>query len=579
MVAESFFSNNHNVQILGINNTSGGSSITITTSGMSSTATSVTSTPSTTDPTITSSSSPTISIPVVVVPTEEIIFEVGNSPPQFQLMQGSPINCNLWATVLKDVSCEVLVNDIANTEPSFSMADLLYLNPGLADGNGACDNENIFPGFSYCISTFSSVSPQIPIPRDPESRKIRYDTSLHPRESEDIPLSLVEAGAFQESSDAFDSFSLWQNAYAMSPYLAMSRNISKWNGLSNLTSDLQDLLLLTNITTSNFEWEAVEVISQDWIKMDFPTCLNSYKNRYRATTGTLIMVVGQDDNDILPENDVLGIAYVSYNFTDLAVMCPGYYMNRTSGGINVTNAENAPTLPLTFGTFGFKSMYRGGKTESLDGWETPWYDSPHGAELCPPWYPGIEEYTPSRNSIPKVRGCLSHVRGSLCRIGYNVPFFSTIIICLVLRTAAILCALFILKNGGPRIVTVGDAIAEFLENEDLYTRDCSLIWTPEGEWQRVDGPLLASSREEYSKRQRRNSVAWLWRCLRRRLDGNQDFSDAIPKLDLIRYAHTMKFLDRESWIIAYLCTLGVVAGINGSIALQSGWFALPESSA
>ena len=90
--------------------------------------------------------------------------------------------------------------------------------------------------------------------------------------------------------------------------------------------------------------------------MDLDTCLNTYSNRYRATTGTVVVVLNQPNTNIETKqgDKILGIAYVSYSFTDLAVICPTPFMNNTPGGNFVTNAEAAPTLPLFFGIFGEK---------------------------------------------------------------------------------------------------------------------------------------------------------------------------------------------------------------------------------
>ena len=290
-----------------------------------------------------------------------------------------------------------------------------------------------------------------------------------------------------------------------------------------------------------------------------------------------MVVSGTNVNETEQDDGILGITYVSYNFTDLAVICPHSFMESVVGGANVRDAEDAPALPLIFGTFRDKSLYRGGNPTAPKDLMSDWSNT----QLCPPWYPGVEEYLPRSESIPQVLGCLSHTRGSLCRIGYNVPFFTIIIACLALRVVFTLAALWVLKHDDPRILTVGDAVAEFLENEDLHTRDCSLTWTPEGDWQYIHGPVLTYPRGHFSSYGKRRSGIWPRRVFGRwleRLSGRtSEYTDLVPKCDVISYAHTMKFLDREAWFILYLCTLGVVAGINGSIALQSGWFVLPKS--
>ena len=563
MVSESFFSANHDAQISDINANNSADGITTSTGGTISAVTSAPSAPSTATLTATDNAAPTSTVSVVE-------FEIGS--PSSQPLEGAPSNCNLWALVPDGMGCDDFAANITEVEPDFTVTDLLNLNPALDSGDGTCDSGNLFSGYSYCISTFSSSFSREP--RSLKARQLQHLKSLSGQDS-DSDFDFLEIGnsvALPNDTKAFDTFGSWLNAYAMSPFLALNRTSPDWNGLSNLTTDLKDLLLLTNITTPSPTWEGVSVISQDWAKVDLDTCLNSYSDRYRASTGTVVMVVRQP-NVTKTEQDhkILGIAYVSYNFTDLAVMCPNNFMENVRGGANVIDAEKAPSLPLTFGTFRDKSLYSEGAVTYPHNLLSDWNDT----QLCPPWYPNMQEYSPQRDSIPQVLGCLSHTRGSLCRIGYNVPFFTIIIACLALRSIVILAALWILKKDGPRILTIGDAVGEFLENEDLSTKNCSLTWTPEGDWHCTNGPLSTYQQGHFSGHSNRKPGGWLGRCLQKLLGRTNEYDDAVPKCDVISYAHTMKNLDRENWFVLYLCTLGVVAGINGSIALQSGWFVLP----
>ena len=167
-------------------------------------------------------------------------------------------------------------------------------------------------------------------------------------------------------------------------------------------------------------------------------------------------------------------------------------------------------------------------------------------QLCPPWYPGHQEYSVSASRpIPNVVGCLSHTRGSLYRIGYNVPFLTIIIGCLAIRTAVILAGLFILRKGGPRILTVGDAVANFLETEELSVKNYSLFWTPDSDWRCINGPLSTYPLKHSPIPAMQKRKGWLRRRLRIFSKRYNESSDIVPKYDVVGFAHTMKFHGRE----------------------------------
>ena len=137
MVSDSFFSTNHNAQLSGAN-ASSTQGTTTSTNSLASVATSTASITVKTTSTATSNTVATSTIAVVIVPSGEIEFEVGN--PSFQPLDDAPPNCNVWASVPDGMGCDDFAAGIAETEPSFTIADLVMLNPSLNAGDGTCDS-------------------------------------------------------------------------------------------------------------------------------------------------------------------------------------------------------------------------------------------------------------------------------------------------------------------------------------------------------------------------------------------------------------------------------------------------------
>ena len=136
MVSDSFFSTNHNAQLSGAN-TSSTQGAPTNTNSLASVATSTASIAFTATST-TSNAVATSTMAVVIVPSGEIEFEVGN--PSFQPLEDAPSNCNVWASVPDGMGCDDFAVGIAKTEPGFTIADLVTLNPSLNAGDGTCDS-------------------------------------------------------------------------------------------------------------------------------------------------------------------------------------------------------------------------------------------------------------------------------------------------------------------------------------------------------------------------------------------------------------------------------------------------------
>jgi len=304
-------------------------------------------------------------------------------------------------------------------------------------------------------------------------------------------------------------------------------------------------------------------------------CLETFSIRYRPYAGTVVLVVSGAGSNTTG-NDVLGLNYLSYHTQSLGVVCPDYFMDQTLGGSDVIVKEDPPTLPLVFGTFGHEDSYH--KSVSVDF-------PKHNNQLCPRTYSGVPDYRPAE--VPAVQGCLLRVRGSTCRLGYNVVFFVIVSVSLAIKLILLVLAICVVRERP--ILTVGEAIAEYLENEDLNTAGCSLEWTKKNGL-RCTGPVETyhSQAQNINSRgqpdiswERPHRRSWLkfwpsnpWREVWPSKEAARNAS--VPKWDIINYSAGIKSWERGWWLLLHACTLGVSAGIFTSIARQSGWVVLPS---
>ncbi len=258
----------------------------------------------------------------------------------------------------------------------------------------------------------------------------------------------------------------------------------------------------------------------------------------RVATSEASAATGQNTGS---GNDVLGLNYLSYRTHGLGVVCPEYFIDNTPGGLGLIQEEEPPTLPLIFGTFFEKTSNRPSRVLPFDS----------RRDLCPPSYFGVEDYHPkeSKIDVPAAQGCLLRVRGSKCRLGYNVIFFTIVSVALGFRLLLLSLALLVVQERP--ILTVGDAVAEYLEREDMSTAGCSLEWTRE-QGLKLRGPVETYRTEapntSNSKGQSAHSKEKSW---------NRRWREIWPsKGD----------------------GLSVSAGIFSSIYMQSGWMVYPKTN-
>jgi hypothetical protein len=292
---------------------------------------------------------------------------------------------------------------------------------------------------------------------------------------------------------------------------------------------------------------------------------------YRPYAGTVVLVVSGGGSD-KTSNNILGLNYLSYHTQSLAVSCPDYFLGQTPGGEDLINKINPPTLPIIFGTFGDGSLYD--KTTDVR--------FSNKSNICPSSYTGslITEYGPAESEIPVAQGCLLRVRDSKCRLGYNVIFFTIVTVALAIKALLLVTALMVVQERP--ILTVGDAIAEYLENEDLSTVGCSLEWTRARGLQCIgpvetypfEGQDIGKS-EGHSGAPVEKSQKRCWREIwPSKGDARQA---AVPKWDIINYSAAMRSWERVLWLIHHVFTMAVSAGIFTSIFQQSGWKVLPTN--
>ncbi|KAH8594546.1 hypothetical protein B0O99DRAFT_180325 [Bisporella sp. PMI_857] len=380
----------------------------------------------------------------------------------------------------------------------------------------------------------------------------------------------------------------------MSPYFAWKHhktsplqdymNSSNWTGLSVASKDLESLLLNTRRNpnpTNNKIFGGLEASSPDWSLLLLNECLDTFSTRYRSYAGTVVLVVSGAGSNTT-SNMILGLSYLTNRVESLGVVCPTYFIDQTPGGTEIVARENPPALPLIFETLGCGHGGSCRKGSALF----------KKSELCPWKYEGVREYDPVE--IPSAQFCALRVRGSKCRLGYNTVFFMTIVVSLGIKL--VLLALAILAVQERPLLTVGDAVEEYLENEDLSTIGCSLEWTAErglectgplrsyndkeqhhDVLEGVSGPKVPKPQigSEHSKflADRRHWWREIWP-----LKGDAR-KESVPKWDIINYSASMKSWDRVWWIMLHIFTLGVCTGIFTSIALQKGWTEAPKQSA
>ncbi|KAJ9643855.1 hypothetical protein H2204_002000 [Knufia peltigerae] len=368
----------------------------------------------------------------------------------------------------------------------------------------------------------------------------------------------------------------WKTAYSMSPYLAWTSNSSldatdssQWSGLNGLERDLSSLWASVGVSTtfnstSSLDWDSVTVLSSDWQKLDLDDCIGRFGARYRPYAGSLIVVA-----DYTPEeNYVLGLTYLSYNTTGVSVVCPEAWVRETAD--ELIQYEKPLSTPLIFGLMGHE-QFNGPGAGSASGSFHP------TGRLCPSSYPLIEDYQPQQT--PAALGCLLRNRGSECRLGYNVFFFVVVMICLVIKLILLLVAYFVVHSCP--ITTVGDAMAEFLENEDSTTKGSSIEWDEKKGW-KVTGPLQTYPQSDNTSSTRKpkrygkvfDFLEKQWRLVWPEKDDCR--LSSVPKWDIINYSSTMHSHERLTWFSLYLLTLGVCGAIFTYIALQKVWIVYPN---
>lgn len=283
-------------------------------------------------------------------------------------------------------------------------------------------------------------------------------------------------------------------------------------------------------------------------------------DRYRPNAGTVVQVVNYTNN----HNGVLGVGYISYNSTGLAIMCPTSCLDEIDTKREYINRINPPTLPVMYGMFDHEVGYN-----SSDLVHDVPIDRFPKTHLCPAEFARVGLAEP-----PVAQGCFLRSRSSTCRIGYNVPFFAAIVACLGLKLACLVMTLLVVKE--PPILTVGDAIAEYLHSEDLHTKGCSLTWTIREGWKCV-GPIETYSTRPASDSSCERQRDWLKKQWAKVWPSRENARhDDVPKWGIMNFSNTMKSMDKPLWMFLYLSTLGVAAGVFTYVARQDGRTTTPR---
>jgi hypothetical protein len=90
-----------------------------------------------------------------------------------------------------------------------------------------------------------------------------------------------------------------------------------------------------------------------------------------------------------------------------------------------------------------------------------------------PWTEGLtagQNITPTYHSVTS---CYSKIAAGHCKIKFNIPIIVIVIICN--STKAICMLLTVWNTKEYPLVTLGDAVASFLEDQDLTTRNMCLV--------------------------------------------------------------------------------------------------------
>ena len=500
-------------------------------------------------------------------------------------------DCTRWVIAPggEGLACDAFVISVWNFVPFFTESLFLTWNPAVTITEPAVnitDNCSGFLGdYAYCVEGNTSNLPDVTNPLGSIGRRDsdRSRSDIHGRNLLTNPVNLttnLTTADLPNLDVNFTNPSYWSTPYSMSPFISWSSYVvnssistkpidssdqSQWPGIYNVSEDVQNLLSNAYISESNGSvWDGLTISSPDWLPLNFSECLHTFSTRYRSYTGTVVMVVNYNH----PNNHVLGLTYLSYNATSLAQVCPKAFLD-DNGGSKIISIEKPPQYPLIFGTFKDQQSY----------------------EICPKNFKNMSSYRPT--DIPTVQGCLLRTRGSQCRLGYNVPFFFIVIGCLVIKIFLLLLALMVVKERP--ILTVGDAVASYLDVEDESTKGCSLQWTRKRKWFIERGPLStytarsqldkaiqSQPRKKSENESKQETTIRIWEDMRRQWKevwpskGDARY-DAVPKWDIINYSNTMRSQEKIYWLMFYFSTLGVAAGVFTYIhARQTGWIVFPE---
>jgi hypothetical protein len=338
--------------------------------------------------------------------------------------------------------------------------------------------------------------------------------------------------------------------YATSPFVAFkSESPTNWPGLDQVNKDLVSLLQNTGFWNSSVPFEELSVSSTDWYTLDFDECLKTFSIRYRPYAGTVFLVLGMTDKIDVDDinNEILGMSYLSYHESSLSIACPTAYANRTNTGL-AKNVQDAPILPLLFGTFDKPSPELSADSETFDG-----------TYVCPSQ--GVS------SNVPHVKGCLLRNRTSFCRLGYNSFFFCAILVFLAIKIILLSVALYCFRGQKP-LLTIGDTIAEYLKEEDRHTKE-SCLQEQGRDWTLVPASLPATAPRPVTK-----FKSNIWRLV---YPGRSAAStDSCLREDIISYSHRADRGEIPAWVGMYFVTLLVTAAIFTYVGLQDGWVVRPS---
>jgi hypothetical protein len=127
-------------------------------------------------------------------------------------------------------------------------------------------------------------------------------------------------------------------------------------------------------------------------------------------------------------------------------------------------------------------------------------------------------------------------------------------------------------SGEQPLLTIGDTMAEYLKDEDEYTKD-SCLQLQGHDWKIVHAELPAAAPRVRSRRN--HCMTKIWRMVYP--GSSTESTDTCLSEDILRYSHRGDRGEIPAWLAIYFVTLLVTAGIFTYVGLQDGWVVKPTT--